>query len=63
MKRKPLGTVRFVDGVERPVYVDDDGRQFVLDDEKSPVHGAWIYVDEPEMVSKDNAPITKRATH
>jgi hypothetical protein len=45
-----IGEVLFVDGVARPVYLDADGRQYVLDDDGQPVHGTWLYIDEPEIV-------------
>jgi hypothetical protein len=35
----PLASIPFIDGVIRPVYVVDDGRQYVLDDEGRPLYG------------------------
>jgi hypothetical protein len=43
-----IGSVRFVDGLERTVYLDDVG-QFVLDGEER-VYGVWIYIDEPQII-------------
>ena len=48
---RAIDSIPFTDGVERPVFLDADGRQFVLDDDGDPVHGMWIYVDEPEIVT------------
>jgi len=44
----PIAYVRFVDGVARAVYLDENGGQFVLDDDGQPIFGVWIYIDEPE---------------
>jgi hypothetical protein len=41
-----LGERQFTDGATRPVYRDDDGRQFVLDDDGEPVYGTWLHPDE-----------------
>jgi hypothetical protein len=30
----------------RPVYRDDTGRQYVLDDDGEPVYGVWLHLDE-----------------
>lgn len=37
--KRPIASVPFVDGVERPVYLDADGRQLVYDDDGMPVAG------------------------
>ena len=50
-----LASVLFIDGVTRPVFLDVDGRQFVLDDEGRPVYGVWVYVDEPEIVTRETS--------
>jgi hypothetical protein len=42
-----IGTREFVDGSERAVYEQDDGRQFVLDNNGQTVYGVWILPDEP----------------
>ena len=34
----------------RPVYFDADGQQYVNDDDGTPIHGEWIYIDEPEII-------------
>lgn len=49
-KRRRLGTVPFPDGVECEVFLDEDGRQFVLDGEGDRVYGAGVFVDEPVNV-------------
>lgn len=36
-----IGDRDFVDGIRRPVYLDDDGRQYVLDDGQR-VYGVWL---------------------
>jgi hypothetical protein len=39
-----LGERQFTDGTMRPIYREDDGRQYVLDDEGEPVYGVWLPV-------------------
>jgi hypothetical protein len=41
-----LGEREFTDGTTRPVYRSDDGRQFLLDDDREPVYGVWLHPDE-----------------
>lgn len=41
-----LGERQFRDGTRRPVYRDDGGRQFVLDDDGGPVNGVSLHPDE-----------------
>jgi hypothetical protein len=55
----PLASIPVMDGATRPVFLDVDGRQYVLDDEGRPVYGVWVDIDEPEIVVKrerDNGP-------
>jgi hypothetical protein len=51
-----IGSRLFVDGVTRDVFVGEDGRQFVLDNDGNPVHGVWIYIleldSDPVIVPK-----------
>jgi hypothetical protein len=43
-----IGRRRFTDGLERDVYEDDDGRQYVLDGDGEKVCGVWLWpADEP----------------
>ena len=53
-----IGSRLFVDGVTRDVFVGEDGRQFVLDNDGNPVHGVWIYIPEldpdPVVVHRDD---------
>jgi hypothetical protein len=46
MSERVIGIRRFVDGSQRVVYQEPDGRQFVLDDDLEPVYGVWILQDE-----------------
>ncbi len=39
--------------VTRDVYEELDGRQFVYDDDKLPVYGVWLLVDEPTSLPAD----------
>lgn len=50
---QPIGKRLFIDGAERPVYIDADGRQFV-EDEGERVYGRWIVddADEPIIVER-----------
>lgn len=45
---KPFGHRWFTDGANRPVYLDTDGRQFVLDDDGQRVYGVWILEEEAD---------------
>jgi hypothetical protein len=37
----PIGNRRFTDGTTRPVFLDQDGREYVIDDGIR-VHGVWL---------------------
>jgi hypothetical protein len=39
----PIGWRHFTDGTMRPVFLDQDGRQFIHDDDGQPASGTWIY--------------------
>ena len=41
-----LGERQFTDGTTRPVIREDDGRQYVLDDESESVYGVWLHPNE-----------------
>lgn len=41
-----IGSRDFTDGSQRAVYEDDDGRQFVIDNDGQAVYGGWILADE-----------------
>jgi len=41
-----IGHRWFVDGVERAVYQDAQGQQYVLDNDGSRVDGVWVVPDE-----------------
>lgn len=41
----------FVDGSRRDVYQDDDGRQFVIDDDGEAIHGNWFLTPELEAMT------------
>ena len=49
MPSAPIAAIPFIDGRTRDVFLDADGRQFVLDAGGEPIHGVWIYIDEPEI--------------
>jgi len=41
----------FTDGIERTVYEDAEGRQYVLDSDGERVNGQWVApADEPAVV-------------
>jgi hypothetical protein len=48
----PIASIPFIDGVTCAVYVDDDGRRYVLDDDGKPVCGAWAYLDGREVPTR-----------
>jgi hypothetical protein len=50
MNDRQIAFVPFIDSAIRPVFLDEDGRQYVLDDDGQPVYGMWVYIDEPEIV-------------
>jgi hypothetical protein len=45
---RPIGQRLFTDSSTRPVFLDQDGRQFVIDGDGQRVHGVWIYPDEAD---------------
>jgi hypothetical protein len=47
-----IGDRDFVDGIRRPVYLDDDGRQYVYDDGQR-VYGVWL----PPVMEPADEPI------
>jgi hypothetical protein len=47
--KRIIGTRNFTDGSQRAVYEDDDGCQFVIDDEGQAVYGVWVLADEPAI--------------
>src|SRR4051794_37790185 len=49
---KPIASVRFVDGSIRDVFRDFDERQFVRDDDGTPVYGNWIDINDSEILAK-----------
>jgi hypothetical protein len=53
-----IARVRFLDGSEREVFEQLDGRQYVLDDDGEPAHGIWFIpsdsgTDLPVIVEAD----------
>ena len=51
MNAAPIASVPFVDVVRRDVFLDADGRQYVLDDDGQAVYGVWVLIDEPLIVT------------
>jgi hypothetical protein len=46
-----IGRRLFPDGLERDVYEDAQGRQYVLNPDGEKVYGVWLLpADEPEVV-------------
>jgi hypothetical protein len=41
------GELRFVDGSIRPVFADNGGRQYVMDDQGTKIYGTWLLNAEP----------------
>ena len=37
---KPIAHIKFADGSVRPIF-EENGRQYVIDDEGLPVYGVW----------------------
>ena len=60
MDENPIGSIPFADGIARPAFLDAGDRQYLLDEEGQPVYGVWVYIDEPEMVNRqDNSARSK----
>jgi len=55
MTDRTIGSIPFIDSIVRPVFLDANGRQYVLDNDGDRVYGVWINVDEPETVNAQNA--------
>ena len=51
MNASPIASISFVDGITRPVFLDVDGRQYVLDGDGQDVYGVWVLIDEPLIVT------------
>jgi hypothetical protein len=56
MSNGPIGSIPFVDGITRPVFLDADERQYVLDADGNRVYGFWINIDEPIIVEAPRDP-------
>jgi hypothetical protein len=56
MDAKPIATVPFVGGITRDVYFDRGHRQYVLDDDGTPIYGEWILIDVPNVPPSDARP-------
>lgn len=41
-----VGSRPFIDGSTRPVYLDANGRQYILDHGDTPIHGTWLQPNE-----------------
>ena len=54
-----IGKRRFVDGADRDVYQELDGRQYVYDDCGLQVFGIWILTEEAEAAVSVMALATK----
>ena len=48
--KRIIGTRDFTDGTQRRIHEDDDGRQFVIDDDSQAVYGMWLLPDEPAAI-------------
>jgi len=51
----PIGYRRFTDGITRPVFREQDGRQFVIDGDGQRVHGVWLDPRWKQRQTDDNA--------
>jgi hypothetical protein len=48
-----IGRAPFTDGIDRDVYEDAEGQQYVQDDDGSKVFGPWLPpTDEPRVVDQ-----------
>jgi hypothetical protein len=44
-----IATLAFTDGTQRDVHEDDEGRQFVVNEEGQAVYGIWILAEKPAV--------------
>jgi hypothetical protein len=52
-----IGSRLFTDGVERTVYEDAAGRQYVIGLDGEPVYGEWLLpADEPAVIEEGQRP-------
>jgi hypothetical protein len=52
----PIGCVPFADGVERDVFEDSDGRQWVTGYDAERVYGVWLMpADEPVVLERGSS--------
>jgi len=56
---RPIGYRRFTDGVTRPVFLDKDGREFVIDGDGQRVHGYWLDPRRTKRPDDDPVPIIR----
>jgi hypothetical protein len=50
-----IATIPFTNGAVLPVFIDQDGKQHVLDDDGNRVPGVWVYVGEPMIVALETS--------
>ena len=51
-KLRDIGSTQFTDGIERDVFEDAEGRQYVHGDDGVKVYGTWVVpADEPVIIS------------
>jgi len=55
----PIGYRRFTDGITRPVFFDQDGREFVIDEDGKRVHGVWLDPRRTKPQDDDPVPIIR----
>jgi len=48
--KRIIGTRKLADEVTVPVYQDDSGRQFLIDDEGQVIYGVWMLMEEPAVL-------------
>jgi hypothetical protein len=52
-----IGRRLFTDAIERDVYEDPEGRQYVFDGDGVKVYGVWLpLADEPNAVTEGGSP-------
>jgi hypothetical protein len=55
-----VGRRLFTDGLERDVYEDAQGLQYVLDGNGERVYGVWLWPADEPFVVPANGPLGKR---
>ena len=54
-----VGSRLFMDGSIRPVYLDANGKQYILDHGNTPIHGRWLDPSECDWFTGQAGSVTR----